>query len=335
MNFFRPYVFALALFALPSSLLAAEGTRAPDNPMLSEARAAFAEGRAQMAEGRYREAITKFRQAAQVKETPGLRYYIAYCLEQLDELIEAKAEYERAAELLKDFEAGDVRELLPEARARVDRSLASLQVEGLAPDDQAFVDGNAIRPGVPAFLNPGSHEVVVRSSSGQTSTTMVQLGRGETRKLVPKAPEANPLGKTTTEPMPATAVEASNPTKKILFWTSVGVAALGAGAFTTGLILREDYAVQANELRRDLFESEGTDTPCDGKASALPAKCEELASAVSSANTFEKVAIAGGIGLGVGVTSALLIHYLWPDAPSQVEAHISPQSFGLTLRTSF
>lgn len=333
MKSIRSYVFAVALATLPSSLLAAEG-RSSDNPMLSEARAAFAEGRAQMAEGRYREAITKFRQAAQVKETPGLRYYIAYCLEQLDELIEAKAEYERAAELLKDFEAGDVRELLPEARARVDRSLASLQIDGLSSGDQAFIDGNAVRQGVPIFLNPGSHEVVVRASGGQSSIASIQLGRGETRKFIPEAPPRVPSAVPAREMETPQAVEADSSPKVILFWTSLGVAALGAGTLATGLILREDYAIQANQIRTELIESEGTSSPCSSNASRPP-QCADLASAVNSTQTFETVAIAGGVGLGVGVTSALLIHFLWPNAAQKVEVNLSPQSFALTLRTSF
>jgi tetratricopeptide (TPR) repeat protein len=302
--------------------------------MLNEARAAFSEGRAQMAEGRYREAIVKFRQAAQVKETPGLRYYIAYCLEQLDELLEAKAEYDRAAELLKDFEAGDVRELLPEARARVDRALASLRIEGVPADDQVFVDGNGVQIGSTIFLNPGSHEVVVKTASGTSSRATVELSRGESRKFAPEAPARAAPPMPDAAPPPQS--QGNDEAKKILFWTSVGVAALGAGALGTGLILREDFANQAISLKSELVDSQGTPNPCasDGPM-PLPDGCSELASDVSAYETFDAVAIAGGIGLGVGVSSALLIHFLWPDAPKKVEAALSPQSFGLTVRTQF
>jgi tetratricopeptide (TPR) repeat protein len=294
-----------------------------------------------MAEGKYREAIAKFRQATQVKETPGLRYYIAYCHEQLDELLEAKGEYDRAAELLKDFDARDVRALLPEAQARVDKSLAILVISGVG-DAEVRLDGNVVGAESPNYVNPGHHEIIVEGPDGTSAKTTVNLGRGESRRLVPEVPRpATPHASEATTPSPTVtdkattevaspSAEPSKGASPIVFWSAVGVAALGAGVMSTGLVVRESNASRAQELLPEVRELAQTSGCVDEKP------CLEFEEATSNARLGETLAIAGGIGLGVGAASALLVHWLWPARTQErIEARVSPEFVGFSFTRAF
>lgn len=305
-------------------------TTSSENPLLEQARTAFAEGRALMSERRFREAIDKFRLAAQVKDTPGLHYYIAFCLEQLDELIQAQSEYATAAELLKEFEAQDVRDLLPEAQARIERSLAVLEVEGAHADDQILVDGNKVDAMNPIRVNPGSHEIAHTSNrAGSTRKIRVRLARGQT-KVVDLRSEP---GELTSAPVEAPRTESSS-AKPIVFWSSVALASVGAGAVTFGLIQRQNKANEGQTLAQEIALATNSNTSCGPNGPGHPF-CDPLQRARADYDTATTIAIIGGVAAGTGILGALLTHFLWEDSPVATTAWATPESGGFVLSGYF
>src|SRR5262245_61403322 len=62
---------------------------------------------------RWKDAAAKLTEAIVLKETPALRYHLAYCLEQTGDLVGALENYEKAADLVaRGAKAKDVDQLL-------------------------------------------------------------------------------------------------------------------------------------------------------------------------------------------------------------------------------
>src|SRR3954470_2756065 len=96
---------------------------------LATARRLFAEATALEASSDWNAAVGKLKSAVAIKETPGLRYHLAHCEEQLGALVAASFDYERAAELIRDgAPAPDVEPLLPLAQRRLDSRVAKLDI---------------------------------------------------------------------------------------------------------------------------------------------------------------------------------------------------------------
>jgi tetratricopeptide (TPR) repeat protein len=104
----------------------AAGSAAADSApnAVEHARRLFTEARDLEQSSRWLQAAAKLDQALGIKETPGLRFHLAYCQEQSGQLVEAFANYQRAAALLADGrEAPDVARLLEPAQRSVDQRL--------------------------------------------------------------------------------------------------------------------------------------------------------------------------------------------------------------------
>src|SRR5690606_772932 len=70
-------------------------------PDMEQARAAFEKGRALMSSQDWLGASAQFVVAAQIKNTPGIRYHIAFCQEKAGKMAEALQGYELTKDLLK------------------------------------------------------------------------------------------------------------------------------------------------------------------------------------------------------------------------------------------
>ena len=93
----------------------------------------------------------KLREALAIKETPGLRYHVAYCQEQQGKLVEALVDYDRADELIQHgAAAADVAELIGPARDSLRERVPTLTVS--VPKDvtgaSLEVDGQRVAPAV-------------------------------------------------------------------------------------------------------------------------------------------------------------------------------------------
>lgn len=330
--------FAISLLtsaSLAEPRAASDTRTAGENPLIEEARKAFAEGRLLMDEGRYRDAVERFRMAAQVKDTPGLRYYIAYCLEQLTELVEAKREYDRAAELLSEFEANDVRELLPEAQERVDRALPSLTLVDPAPGDVIQLDGSVVPTHEPLRINPGHHVLRVVRDGGPPLEQSLSLAPGEQeqislRDLAPARPRPE-------KAQTARAVEPHSEKPRlqpIVFWSSVGLTAAGVGVGLAGLLVRQDAADESRALAGTIRAETSGASPCGPSGVGHP-DCAGLAAAGERHQLGNTLFIAGAIGAGAGLTSALLSQFLWPKGEIEINTAAAPDLAWLSVRGRF
>lgn len=156
---------ALALVCAPG-LVRAEPTAAE----VAVARKSFAEATELEKAEKWVEAEAKLREALAIKETPGLRYHLGYCLEKQGKLVDALVELDRADEMLRlGAKAPDVEKLLASARERVKKSVGEVTVRLSANIKGAAVeiDGVAVKPaligkGIP--LNPGRHVLTAKKA---------------------------------------------------------------------------------------------------------------------------------------------------------------------------
>lgn len=326
-------LFFSAVPALAEPAPPPKSDSAAENPLLDEARRAFADGRILMEERRFREAIEKFRMAAQVKETPGLRYYVAYCLEQLGELLEAQREYARSAELLAEFEANDVRELLPEAQDRVNRALPSLTIVDTAPGDVVQVDGSVVRAGEAVRVNPGQRTVRVIRADHSVAERSIELGRGQVERISVSA-----LGPKERRLQPAPPAEPSAPRsnslKPVLVWSGVGLAAAGASVGLGGFFLRSGAHEEIQALSATIDGETGGSNPCSSSGEGHP-DCDALEAAGDRYNLGQALFISGVVGGAVGLTGALLGHFLWPQSKVEVGAALTPSAGIMSVRGRF
>ncbi len=331
--FFAIFLLSNASFAEARS--ESDARSAVENPLIEEARKAFAEGRLFMEEGRYRDAVEKFRMAAQVKDTPGLRYYIAYCLEQLAELVEAKREYDRAAELLSGFEANDVRELLPEAQERINRALPSLTLVDSLPGDVIQLDGSVVPADELLRINPGHHLLRVVRGDAPAVERSISLAPGELRQISLR--DFTPLRALPERSEAARVPEPSSDEprlKPIVFWSSVGLAAAGVGVGLGGFFLRADAADESNARASTIREETSGASPCGPTGVGHP-DCAALAAAGERHQLGNTLFIAGAIGAGAGLTGALLSQFLWPKGEVEIGTAAAPDLAWLSVRGRF
>jgi hypothetical protein len=175
----------ILLFGLWASPLSA---KEPSAGELATARRLFAEATALEASSDWKAAAGKLENALAIKETPGLRYHLAHCEEQLGALVAAASDYDRAAELIRSgAPAPDVQPLLPLAQRRIDSRVAKLDIV-VPPGKSALaeVDGRSLPAttlGTSLRLDPGPHRVVVHAKDEADYRAELTLGTGERRTL--------------------------------------------------------------------------------------------------------------------------------------------------------
>lgn len=165
----------LAFFVPPASA-------APSASEIALARDWYAQGRALQADGRWALASAKYRQALTIKDTPGLRYLLGYCEEQLERLVEARLEYDRAAELIAlGAQAADVAALLPHALARLKRTTPTLSIRVATTGaharlriDERWYAREPFGTSIP--MNPGSYRLRISAPGYQDYSVVVTLG---------------------------------------------------------------------------------------------------------------------------------------------------------------
>ena len=165
---------------------------------LQLARALFAEAAELEAREQWVEASTKLRAVLAIRETPGVRFHLAYCLENHGELVAALESYRRAAELNEAAPAADVSALLKPAIERTSLRVPRMTVEVEAADARVMVDGRSMPPNEPLVLDPGPHLVEVSAPGFIAARRKVTLREAERRRFalvldaLPPPPEPEP-----------------------------------------------------------------------------------------------------------------------------------------------
>ncbi len=322
--------------------------RQPSSGDLTAARHLFGEAADLEARSEWSAASVKLKSALAIKETPGLRYHLAHCEEQLGAFVEAAVDYDRAAELIRGgAPAPDVEPLLPLARRRLESRIAKLDIvvptgiSAAAELDERALAASAL--GTSIKLDPGVHQVVVRAAGHAEYRAFVSLSVGEHRTLkilfpdpAPAASSAAPRGAVATAPeapaapapktWPAEAGERRSSGVRtavlvgeaVLSAVGVGIGA-GFGLARPGAA-RRVHAAQAN-------------VPGDSQVCANDAQgaCAELGDSIATYRRDVHLETIGFAGAGVAAGLFAATWAFWPSARAEPAITVHPAAGGAVL----
>lgn len=332
---------ALALVCAPG-LVRAEPTAAE----VAVARKSFAEATELEKAEKWVEAEAKLREALAIKETPGLRYHLGYCLEKQGKLVDALVELDRADEMLRlGAKAPDVEKLLASARERVKKSVGEVTVRLSANIKGAAVeiDGVAVKPaligkGIP--LNPGRHVLTAKKAGripyrrelqvdpGGSVDVLISMGEQSGGAATPAAGGAA-SGAGTTNAAPAGSDDGGGSTgsssasaslsdaakpSSAKTWVLIGegvvtLGALGAGIYFNGKA--GDTKGEIDDASKELEDRGYDDTVCAKPPDDAKSACSQLADLTDQRDRQKNYALAGFIGAGVGAVATVATFFLW------------------------
>ncbi len=324
-------LLALALFA--PAVARAEPTSAE----IAVARKMFREASALEKQKDYAHAADKLKQALAIKETPGLRYHLAFCEEQQGQLVAALVDYDRADEMIADgTKAPDVQALLAPARDALRKRVPTLTVAVAGGVDGAAlsIDGKAMAAamfGQPTPLNPGKHHVQVTAPGYKPFDKDVTLAEGdranETAALV-----AVPAAAAPTAPAPAATPDRAPPadagkglsTRTIVIGAEavVTLAALGVGIGYT--VAKGSAQSRADDAQAAINRVSTTNDACANPTTELASPCSDLVTALDDKQSAGNLATVGFIGAGVGAAATVATFLLWKPAKSTTTVSVAP-----------
>lgn len=322
---------ALLSGAPPLSASPADAAQEPSAEELERARQHFAEGKARMDEGAWSEAAASFRKAAQVKDTPGLRYHVAFCEENAGHFVAALAEYRMAKELLEVRPAPDVADLLGPAMERVERKIAkiTLELERPVTPRRVELDGVVLEDWSLVRLDPGVHSVRVEAPGYLPFVTEVSLEPGEERAIQVRLVEPEPM------PEPTVEEPTKSPWRVPAIVTGAALSVAGAGLGVWGLLERSSAQREVRSATSTIRDSGGGAGACVDAAGPLRTACAELGGALDRRDRATALAVGGFAALGVGAGVTVVSLFFWPERPVQVTATASYGGAGVSLGGSF
>jgi hypothetical protein len=312
----------------------------PTSTELAVARRLFKEATDLYNAQHWDQAAAKLRQAIAIKDTPGLRFHLAHCEENLGLLVEAMLDYDRARELIAaGTQAADVEAMLPEAQRKLARRVPTIVI--VSPPGvtnlQASIDGKQIAGtvlGRPAPVNPGSHRVRASAPGYADYDAEVTVKEGErrvvnlrlTRSSLPAtdvpatdvpASESTPIAPPA--PRRISSTGPSTRTYVLVAEVAVTVTALAAGVTFMIAGSRADERVARANDRVDRVASESNQSAeCNTAVGDVLESCRDLAEAVDDRNRYQLLSTAGFVGAGVGAIATLTTYWFWPDRPANV-----------------
>lgn len=317
------------LVALAPALAQAE----PNARELAHARGLFDEAVLAEEDEDWELAAAKLREAISIKETAGLRFHLAYCEEHRGRLVEAFAEYERAAELAEaDPKSGrEVRKQVGPNREALRERMPKLTIEVSEEMSLATLRLNdaVLSPsqlGVPIFQNPGTHRLVILASGYEPFISAIELSEGESRvyrldssMMTPLSPAPAPAP--SIEPHPDAPASASSPSRGLRSWallTEGVVAAAGLGVGIGYQVAAASSDRDADAARRSLdVASAESNAQCGSPSAVIEAICDDLSRAVTTGKSRQNVATIGFVTAGAGTAALVATWLLWPsDTPS-------------------
>ncbi len=306
------------LVAMMLSLLAAPSWAqdAADDPA-----AKFERGQQLFLDGRYAEALPLFRDALGASGSPNARLYVARCLYELGELLEAHREMRRTVE---DARGDDKYSATHEAAAKeLDEVAAKLgritvHVRGAPPDLAVALDDRPLAPselGQPMVVAPGTHRVVARAAGMPDASRVVEVAAGQSVE-VPLSFEARPVHR----PRPVM------PREEEGFWNPMNIAGVvTAGVGVTGMVLFGVFGARVLSLQGEL------DDGCGGHCTD-PAYDETI----EDGRTAQRIAnISAGIGAAALVTGGALILFGSLDGGDEAALVVRPTLGGALMHGRF
>lgn len=338
----------------------ADSARAdPTAAEVAVARKAFAQATELESQKQWAEAEVKLREALAIKETPGLRYHLGFCLEHQGKLVEALVEYDRTDEMLQQgAKAPDVAELLGPARDGVRQRVANVtlktraKLEGVSIEiDHIPVKDVLVGKVIPQ--NPGRRVITASAPGRQPFRRELSLGEGESREIVIDLPELGATKGPASQPAaggPAAGdssagaqLDTSRPgsarTIVLVSELAFTAVALGAGVYFT--LEKGKSQDQIDAANAELDQQVGTgDSICQKPTKAAENSCGQLPDLTDQRNRSANLALAGFIGAGVGAAATLTTFLLWKPAPRntarvQFTPVAAPRAFGLGMSGRF
>jgi hypothetical protein len=256
--------FGLACVGVPhrapaQSAAVAPGPETAAPRSLERARSLFAEAVDLEAGQQWLEASEKLREVLAIRETSGVRFHLAYCLENHGALVAALDNYRRAAQLNAADPAEDVAVLLEPALERVALRVPRLTLEVDAPAAELVIDGVAYPLHEPLLLDPGPHVIEVMAPGFIPGRRKVTLIEAERRTLVVELDPLPPRRAAIPEPVAATA-DRSLPRTALLATGAFALVTAGAGAALT--VARTRASRQVDDGRVALAERGATAADC-------------------------------------------------------------------------
>jgi len=328
----------LACIVSQRPALAAEPTPAE----IAAARRLFAEARSAEDAEDWATAASRLRDAISIKETPGLRFHLAYCQEHLGMLVEALVDYERAEEAARSRNDEVGRQVGPRKEA-LRRRIPTITI--LLPEDvrdaALTIDGRAVASallGKPVPQNPGQHHVVA-SAPGRASFA-ADLVLSEADSVVataalapipsPSPPSPAPLGDPVAPSEASRATGSSARTYVLVGEAALSLAALGIGV---GYVLSASAADERADRARSLLPDPSSSCASGPK----PPACADLEQANADARDRRFVSRMAFVGAGVGAAGLAATWLLWrtPSSKRAVAPIVAAGMVGIYARARF
>lgn len=333
-----PCSVVLALLGAPSPAVAEQAPPTAEQPAadadIEQARQLFREATALEADGQWAAAVERLKRAVSIKETPGLRYHLAFAEEQLGQLLAARDNYRRADELIRSgISAPDVEAHLEPALQRIEQRLPRLTVvlPRDVPDAGVVVDGRPIANKTePIALDPGTHELHVRAPDRTPFTRRITLAEGSRQQVavsLPKIPA----------PTSVESAEASGSGSNVRTFVLAGEAVLTLAALTVGVgytIERSNARDRIDRARAAIDRRDPSRGAC-APDTTLVAECAELHAAIDDYNDAGRLSTAGFIAAGVGAVATAATWFLWDTESTNVSLDVGPTAWSVGWRQRF
>jgi hypothetical protein len=295
-------VASLATSALPLTALAAPkaGISAEDRNKAIEL---FKQGQALQEQSKWDEALAKFEEVGKIVMTPGTRFNIALCKENLGRFLEALDDYSAAE---RDAKAEKKPEIEKKAHAAADALKERipkivLKVPSAVEGISITLDGKPIDPQNPELaVDPGKHKIEANAEKRVPFSADVTVAEKESKEVVIRLPE-QPKEEPTEPPPPEPKKEEPSrtiPTSALIVGAAGVVSIIGAGIF---------YGLRGSQ--KSTLESN-----CNPDTLVCPPEQQSTIDSGKRYTTLGNVfLIVGVVGVGAGVV-------LWATAPKSTVA---------------
>lgn len=325
--------FLIGLSALSATLPAAAQSPAE----LESARKHFRAARDFEEAKQWEDARRELNSAVAIKETPGLRYHLAYCEEQLANYAESLSGYERAQELLDAGQkAADVAKLIGPAIERVGALVGRVTLKlPSQPLQELLLDGNKLDdPGSePLRLNPGAHRLEAKAAGHQpfVKEFVVRAGQAQDIQIsLDAVREAAPAAATQDTP-PADVSRDSGSLKPYVLIAEGVVTAVGIG-------LGVGFALQASKAGEEADEASAEanrrdpQRACSNPDPAIQDVCGQFVDFKQQQTDARTLSTIGFVTAGVGAASLIATWLFWPteDATAPPENRAGLRGFQAT-----
>jgi hypothetical protein len=326
-------VATLALLAAASSRPA----RAAGSDVAT-AQVLFDEGRRRMAEHDYANACPKLAESQRLSPAVGTEFNLADCWEHVGKLASSWAAFLDVADLTHRRGETEREQAARQRAAALEPRLGRLIIDVPAARRVANLevsrDGDLVRDalwGIAVPVDAGEHSVearapgglrwsgVVRTQDGQTATIGVSALSASGTAAVPSQPEGHvsvppALPPSTVPPAPPPSPEPTHGADHTAAFVALGASVVFAGVGVLGLV---EHQANINDYNTD------PSCPAIGAASR-PAHCSDF---VSSANTWNTVAVVSLVASGVALAGGVTLWFIAPRPASSASGTTAVRCF--------